>query len=960
MIVNMSNSLPLILQSTVQRHWEAFTESAKRVEVGGVVPTDALTRVWAGSDFVARACVRDPGLLAELIESKDLYRRYEINECRAKLDEALDGCCDERELARILRGFRRREMVRIAWRDLVGEAPLDEVLFALSDLADACTDAALTVLHRWQRDEWGVPVDGEGRCQTMVVLGMGKLGAHELNFSSDIDLIFAYPEDGHIVGPKVKTNAEYFIRLARRLIKVIDEKTADGFVFRVDMRLRPFGESGPLVMNFSQMEAYYTSQGREWERYALIKARPIAGDPESGAELISMLKPFVYRRYLDYGTFEQLREMKAMIAREVARRRLRDNIKLGPGGIREVEFIGQAFQLVRGGRESRLQQRSILGVLQVLAELGLITPQTRDELSDAYVFLRRTENRLQAYADMQSQTLPDDEVGRVRLAFTMGYDDWASFRTDLEAHQRNVQQHFQAVFGDDCDQQSNDTGLQAVWSGKLDGASATSVLGTIGIEDPDTAIQQLGLLRESRTYRALSAVARDRLDRLVPLLLQTLSKLPPGSGALTRMLALIERIAGRSVYLSLLIESPLVLEHLVRLVDASPWLASYVTRHPIVLDELLDPRNLYEPVERGEIEADLEHRLAVCAPGETECEMDALRHCKHAHVLRIAATDVMGVTPLMKVSDYLTDIAEVCMSAILSLARRDIAKKHGLPHCVEDGVSREPGMAVIAYGKLGGWELGYGSDLDVVFLHDSAGDHQESDGKRALDNNTWFARVGQRIVHYLTTLTAAGELYETDMRLRPNGNSGMMVTAMTAFVTYQRESAWIWEHQALVRARFIAGDVELQHQFEQIRHEILTRPRDIDALRAEVRDMRNKMYEQLGSKSTDEFDLKQDRGGIADIEFLVQFAVLSQARAHPALTRWTDNIRILDTLTTEGLMPAEDARLLADAYRAYRARGHRLVLQEKPARVPGDEFQEFRTAVQGIWHDWMGSNSSAG
>ncbi|MCA9165303.1 MAG: bifunctional [glutamate--ammonia ligase]-adenylyl-L-tyrosine phosphorylase/[glutamate--ammonia-ligase] adenylyltransferase, partial [Planctomycetales bacterium] len=421
MIVYMSNSLPLLLQSTVQRHWEAFTESAKPAEVGGVLPNDALTRVWASSEFVARACIRNPELLAELMESGDLYRRYEINECRAKLDEALDECSDEPELTSVLRSFRRREMVRIAWRDLAGDAALEEVLVALSDLADACTDAALTVLHRWQCEEWGVPVDGDGRRQTMVVLGMGKLGARELNFSSDIDLIFAYPEDGQIIGPKVKTNAEYFIRLARRLIKVIDEKTADGFVFRVDMRLRPFGESGPLVMNFSQMEGYYTSQGREWERYALIKARPIAGDPAAGAELISMLKPFVYRRYLDYGTFEQLREMKAMIAREVARRRLRDNIKLGPGGIREIEFIGQAFQLVRGGRESRLQQRGILDVLQALAELSQITAQTRDELSDAYVFLRRTENRLQAYADMQSQTLPDDEVGRVRLAFTMGY-----------------------------------------------------------------------------------------------------------------------------------------------------------------------------------------------------------------------------------------------------------------------------------------------------------------------------------------------------------------------------------------------------------------------------------------------------------------------------------------------------------------------------------------------------------
>lgn len=953
MIETVLENLPSALREPVRAYWQAYVSNVERAGGHAVSPDAELAKAWAGSDFIARACIREPALLADLRASGDLQRSLSTGECGQRLNNQLDGCADEHALGVTLRRFRRREMVRIAWRDIVGQADLVEVLNALSDLADACTDAALRTLHAWQRAEWGVPRDAEGNEQSMVVLGMGKLGARELNFSSDIDLIFAYPEEGKIDGPRDKTNEEYFLRLGRRLIKALNEATGEGFVFRVDMRLRPFGDSGPLVMNFAQMEAYYTTQGREWERYAMIKARPIAGDPVAGAELMSLLKPFIYRRYLDYGTFQQLREMKAMIAREVERRRLRDNIKLGPGGIREVEFIGQAFQLVRGGREPALQERGIIKVITTLAELDLITADTAAQLIAAYEVLRRAENRLQAYADQQTQTLPDDDLGRLRLAFTMGYPDWDTFFRDLSGHQQFVQQCFLGVFGEPVAGDTDSDALDAVWAGKHDDARAASTLREIGVEDSETALTHLRALRGSRTYGALTPVARERLDRLIPLLLRSVAALPPGSGALQRLLELLERIAGRSVYLALLIESPMVLEHLVRLVDASPWLAGYVTRHPILLDELLDPRALYEPVERAAIDADLDHRLGVCDSGDTECEMDALRHCKQSHLLRVAAADVMGATPLMKVSDYLTYIAEACMTRVVELARRDITVRHGLPHCIENGESREPGIAVIAYGKLGGWELGYGSDLDVVFLHDSTGERQESDGKRPLDNNTYFARVGQRMVHYLTAPTAAGELYEIDMRLRPNGNSGMMVTGMNAFVTYQNEAAWTWEHQALVRARFIAGDARIGAQFNVIRHEILTRTRDVDALRVEVRDMRARMREHLGTSDDSEFDLKQDAGGIADIEFLVQFAVLSQAHAHPALTRWTDNIRILDTLAAEGLMPAEDAALLADAYRAYRARGHRLVLQDKPARVPGDEFPEFRAAVTRLWDQWM-------
>ncbi|MCB1734758.1 MAG: bifunctional [glutamate--ammonia ligase]-adenylyl-L-tyrosine phosphorylase/[glutamate--ammonia-ligase] adenylyltransferase [Gammaproteobacteria bacterium] len=954
----MIDFVPELLRGSFEALWDSYVENS--IAAGHALPQfdDHLVHAWVGSEFVARACIKDPDLVDRLFTSGDLERVYEETEYQSRLSEQVQHCGNPDELSTVLRTFRRNEMVRIAWRDLAGEADLEEVLVSLSRLADACVSAALSTLYDWQVSELGEPVDDQGRPQELVVLGMGKLGARELNFSSDIDLIFAYPADGEVNGRKAKTNEEFFVRLGRRLIKVLNEHTADGFVFRVDMRLRPFGDSGPLAMSFAQMETYYTTQGREWERYAMIKARPVAGDIAAGQQLMAMLKPFVYRRYLDYGTFEQLREMKAMIAREVSRRGLRDNIKLGPGGIREVEFIGQAFQLVRGGRESRLQHRGILVTLEALADLGHISRDTFQELKDAYIFLRKTENRLQAFADQQSQTLPTDEIGRARLAFTMAFPDWHSFNAALAKHQNNVQRHFQAVFGEDVPDNTSNSPLDHVWADHCGDEKAIAILASEGVDDPAVVAAHLRGLRESRTYRALTSVARERLDRLIPRLLQNVRELPDGSVALVRLLDLMERIAGRSVYLSLLLDSPKVLGHLVRLVDASPWLASYVTRHPIVLDELLDPRRLYGTVERHDLKIDLASRLEVCTPRDTECEMDALRHCKHAHVLRVAAADIMGVTPLMKVSDLLTDIAEACVSTVLELSLRDITMKHGRPSCTESGVSRHPGLGVIAYGKLGGWELGYGSDLDVVLIHNSTGERQESEGDRPLDNNTWFARVAQRMVNYLATSTSAGQLYEIDMRLRPNGNSGMLVTGLNAFVTYQRDAAWTWEHQALVRARFIAGDPKLKDSFDEIRHEILSRKRDTNALRTEVRDMRARMREQLGSRSEDEFDLKQDAGGIADIEFLVQFAVLSQANAHPALTRWTDNIRILETLATEGLMSAEDADLLADAYRAYRARGHRLVLQDKPARVPADEFIEFRSAVQGLWNQWMGNGDN--
>ncbi len=951
------STVPDILRNDVAAYWQDFSAHVGRL--GLRLPDDgdffqSLCRVWASSEFVARACIRDPGFLVESWRNGDLKRPCVVSQYPRRLASGLEGVEDEEALGVALRVFRRREMVRIAWRDLAGWADLDEVLPALSALADACVDGALRILHGWQQREWGVPTGADGTPQSLVVLAMGKLGGRELNFSSDIDLIFAYPQEGWVAGPRAKSNSEYFTRLGRRLIRVLDERTAEGFVFRVDMRLRPYGDSGPLAVSFDFMEDYYQSQGRDWERYAMIKARPITGDPAAGEELMKILQPFVYRRYLDYGVFESLREMKWMVAREVERKGMREDIKLGPGGIREVEFIGQAFQLIRGGREPRLRTRGILDVLAALGEMDEIDAGTVVDLRRAYEFLRRTENRLQAHADEQTQRLPDDDRGRLCLAYAMGYGDWDGFAADLARHRSCVQGHFERIFNIGRDDEGTvPQALDALWRGGMEEPAAIGVLEASGFDRPQEALRRLEQLRHGRIYLGLGGISRERMDRFIPMLLDAAGRLSGEVDCLGRLITLVESIARRSAYIALLSEMPEALNQLVRLVAASPWIATFVSRHPILLDELLDPRTLYAPMDRHGLAVSLKQRLAAVETGDLEQEMEALRHFKQAHVLRVAATDIMGATPLMKVSDYLSWIAEVLLEKTLELAWRDMTRRYGRPCYVLDGEVREAGFAVAAYGKLGGIELGYGSDLDVVFLHDSRGGNQYTDGERSVDNHTFFARMAQRMIHILTTPTSSGELYEIDMRLRPSGASGLLVSSLSAFDEYQRQDAWTWEHQALVRARVVAGSAAIAGHFAAIRAEILRRARDVGELRREVREMRERMRRELAVGDTACFDLKQGHGGIADIEFMVQYGVLAWAHDHPDLVRFTDNIRILEGMAREGLLEPADARLLADAYRAFRARSHRLVLQDKKAVVGSDEFTDLRAGVQRLWARMM-------
>jgi len=954
-----ATSMPAELQEGLEDAWEAFVQASR--EAGFAVPgnpefRNSLQRIWACSEFASQACTLEPELLYDLLQSGDLLADYVAGEHARKLKPALNDTVDETGLGEVLRRFRRREMLRIACRDLAGWAPLGEVLADLSGLADASISLALATLGDRILQQAG------GRSKklspALVVLGMGKLGAGELNFSSDIDLIFAYPPVSAGWPRNLPEPEEFYLHLGRQLIRVLGDRTEHGFVFRVDMRLRPYGDSGPLVVNFDALADYYQLQGREWERYAMIKARPVAGPAQAAGQLMQLLRPFVYRRYLDFGAFESLRGLKEQIAREVERKGMRDNIKLGPGGIREIEFIVQAFQLVRGGRQSALQQRPVLDVLGALVMLGYLPEDVARQLALAYVFLRRTENRLQEYDDQQVHSLPEDDAGRVRLAFSMGYPGWVEFSAALAAHRKVVQQQFELVFAAPRDKAAADKvrrtpGLDDVWRGLAGRENAIRVLAKAGYPDAEETLQWLQSFRKGGVTRFLGEQGQQRLDELMPQLLQAAAEEAEPAEVLRRLGELLEAIAGRTTYLSLLVEHPPALAQLTRLCGASAWVAAQLAQHPILLDELLDPRSLYDPLDRKGLQRLLELRMSGIPAGDLEQHMDSLRQFRQAAVLHVAATDIVAGLSLAKVGDYLTWIAEVVLEKTLQLAWEHLVARHGRPLCKVKGKRQEAGFAIVAYGKLGGYELGYGSDLDVVFLHDSSGDEQQTSGPRVLGNNEFFTRLSQRIIHILNTYTSAGILYEVDMRLRPNGASGMLVSSLEAFADYQQRSAWTWENQALVRARVVCGNEDIARRFERIRSGVLARPREPGELRKEVVEMRERMRQELDKSGAERVDLKQSRGGIVDVEFMVQCGVLLWSGAQAELLKFTDNLNLLDAFARLGLLPDEDVRLLAEAYCAIRQRINHLALQEKPPLTGTDELVAHREAVARIWESFM-------
>ncbi len=870
------------------------------------------------SRYAARMLDSDPDLQGEI----DHGRPFSSEEMGAFLDGS--EIRDEESLKRALRELRKRVMLRIIARDLSGLADLSEVVKTASCLAEVSIRRSLGLLDKWMRVEFGVPRGVSGEEQQLHVIGMGKLGGGELNVSSDIDLIFLYPEEGETDGRRRLSCHEYFSRLGRKLIASLGELTASGFVFRVDMRLRPYGESGSLVASFSMLEDYLLTQGREWERYAWIKGRALTGN--AIAELMHIVTPFVYRKYLDFGAYASMRDLHAQIRQQVRRREMHRNIKLGPGGIREIEFIAQVFQLIRGGRDGDLMKRSTLEVLSLLAQKNILPSGVAGELMDAYVFLRNLEHRLQYLDDAQTQDLPEKEEDLSIIAASMGFADTDSFLAALDAHRQKVEHHFGEVFSES----RADSGLSPAFLSE----GAAGELRVLGFSEPESTGARLARLRQGARYRHLPASSQKHVDRLVPLMVKAASERDHPDVTLARMLDLLEAVSRRAAYLALLTEYPHALKQVAKLACASNWASEYLRLHPILLDELLDTRSLYSPLDWDAVRANLYARLSEIE-GDVEREMLVLRDIQHSVLFQLLVRDLEGLLKLEELSDHLSALADLMLSEVLRLCWKGLRAKHAQDH----------EFAIVGYGKLGGKELGYASDLDIIFLYED-----ERPGAQET-----YARLAQRINTWLTSSTSSGVLYETDLRLRPNGSSGLLVSSIEAFETYQMKDAWVWEHQALTRARHVAGSGKVGEAFEKIRKKVLVVERNLRDLAHEIVKMRKKMLEGHPNPGS-QFDIKHDRGGIVDVEFIVQYLVLGHSFRHPELTMNSGNIALLGKMGEIGLIPADLAEKVRNAYRNFRKSQHRLrLLGERYARVAPEELKEERESVLLLWREVFAS-----
>lgn len=952
--------LDKIFLKIIENRLDLFNESLNRqglhIYFGSGLKSD-LIKVVFFSEYIASGITRNPGVFKDLIESTDLFKSYSEQTYVAKLEKKISKGMDVASVKEILLLTKLYETIRIAWRDLTGAALLEETLCDLSRLADVIVDKTMASIHEEIGETYGLPVDSEGNFQRIIVLAMGKLGAGELNFSSDIDLIFVYPKEGYTNGETIISNEEFFTKVCRRFLKFFSAGSHEINFYRIDTRLRPFGDGGPLVMSHMAFVEYYQAQGREWERYAMIKARPIAGDIEAGFRLLKSLNSFVYRRYFDYGSFDSFREMKHRITLQVKNKKLKHNIKLGPGGIREIEFFGQLFQLIRGGVEPELQERQILKVLDLLQTHHCINEATRNDLKNAYQFLRRVENRLQAYADLQTHDIPEKEDQKIILALSMGYDTWDDFSRDLDHHMKKVHSHFnQLLVSEDQEKPDKETqNLKELWGNLNDPQFAADSIAITGFKEPGRVLDILQSLEEHPNTKRLTANGRKKLARLIPLLVKKIGGQNDQNDPdtiLIKLIDLIITIERRTCYLSLLIENKGALDTLITLAQKSPWIITFLSNHPALLDELMHPATLYSPPGRQALEKEMQIRMAGIPPGDLEFLLEELCIFRQVNMLRVSAADVSGNYPLMKVSDHLTYIAETVLNQILQISWDIVTQKYGVPEGIPGDNLDHCGFAVIAYGKVGGLEMGYKSDLDIVFLYEAKQGITKGE-KKSIDTTRFYSNLGQRIINALTMHTPAGTLYGADMRLRPGGDSGMIVSHIEEFEDYLKNQAWTWEHQSLIRARPVAGDQTLCSKFNEIRKTVLTENRDDAVLKKQVGDMRERMRNERLKFQTDLFDLKQSRGGIVDIEFLVQYLVLKNAHACPDLVIWTDNMRLLEGLDAEGIITGCESERLQNAYLAMRKAIHRLNLQEKSLEIPNDQFSEIREQVIDIYDKYL-------
>ena len=906
---------------------------------------DHLQRVLLASDFAWHAFLRDPQLLGP--DFLQLMSDPRHADARAGvLAEAGEG--DALRLA--LRRFRLREALRLIWRDVNGADAIETTLTGASVLADTCIEAALRGAEREVATRHGVVRDARGRLQRLVVFALGKLGGGELNFSSDVDLVFAYPDHFDSDGARPLDAGAYYARVGQALVSLLADRNADGYVYRVDLRLRPFGNAGRIALSFAAMEQYFQREGRDWERYAWIKARPVAGERAAGARLLDTLRPFVFRRYLDYSAFAGLREMKALIDAEVARKDLADHLKLGPGGIREIEFIVQLVQLIRGGREPTLRARGLLPALAACEQLGFIPGERARRLREAYGFLRRLENRVQMFGDAQTHEIPPDAETRQRIALALGHPDWAPLAQELQHHRAAVAEEFAALMA--IKARGSARHAQGEWVafwrvlGAGEGVDAQA-LAEAGFEPPGEAVAEIESLLGSSALRNMSARARERLDRVMPALFAAAAAQPEPLRCLVRLLRLAHAVARRSVYLALLDEQPAALKRLSAVFSASAFLAERVIAHPLLLDDLFDDRVDGVP-QRAAIENELARRMAALDDADPEAEVELIQEQRHSALFRIGLAFLGGHIDAIGAARALADVAAVVLGAVLRIAEREILAVHGgLGEAGEhpSGTALSSGLSIVAYGSFGGAELGFGSDLDLVFLYDGARARGESDGAKPIDGARWYARLAQRVVHLLGMLTRAGRLYEVDVRLRADGSKGMLVQSLDAYAAYQRERAWTWELQALVRARALAGDVQLGRRFAQVRADLLTTPRDAAALRAEIVAMRERWRTERDRSNAQAFDLKQGAGGLVDIEFLLQALVLQHAAAHPSLLASGNSADLIAAAAGAGLLSDADARALARAHADLLARTLRCTLDARPRVVARSDEVEREAAV---------------
>ncbi len=877
--------------------------------------------------WAKRLLSKDANLLVDLLQNH--AKIYSTVQMQQFLDAA--NIIDDASLKKALRQLRQRVLLRTMYRDLNGLADLNEVMQTTTSLAEVTLKVAVTHHHTWLEAIYGEPCSVDGTPQHLIIVGMGKLGGRELNVSSDIDLIFAYASEGETeAGHDQQTisNQDYFTKLAKKLISAMDETTEDGFVFRVDMRLRPFGSEGVLVSNVDALEEYYQQNGREWERYAWIKGRALHTNNQIGLQgsVEALLNPFIFRKYFDYGAFASMRDLKMQIQRDVNNKGMQDNIKLGRGGIREIEFIAQVFQLIRGGQDISLQIKPTLSVLNLLQNKGLLPDKTVSELTEAYIFLRNCEHRLMYVDDAQTHELPKTTEARARITKAMHFTDWATFLAQLNVHRSNTQQHFAATFK--VDVQAININETAIWQGLIDAEAALQALSSAGFGDAAQTLARLQMLRNSSRYQQLPALSRQRFDALMPHSIAQAALMPNPDVTLLRVTNVLESICRRASYLALLAEHPQAMYLLVKLCSSSPWLANYLAQHPILLDELLDTRTLYAAPDFTAMRAELMQRLNEFA-GDIERQMDMMRHFKHASVFKMAVQDINGELTLETLSDYLSALADLILSVSLEIIWPNVKGANVTP----------PNFAIIGYGKLGSKELGYASDLDIIFLYD---DDAQAAGEV-------YARFAQRISSWFNTLTSAGLLYETDLQLRPDGNSGLLVSSVTAFREYQLKKAWAWEHQALTRARFVAGDVSIGAAFEAIRIEVLTQVRDTEKLKTEVINMREKMR-AAQTFINGMFDIKHSIGGIIDVEFLVQYLVLIHANKYPQLTDNNGNIALLKRLGILQIIDNDLAEKTTVAYREYRLMQHAFKLQgATQMRVDYSQVNTHASTVNALW-----------